>query len=180
MVENFSFFEVSTGDILVPEDYSHDSYLSEFRKQYASRHGFYMAPEVNSKNYPRASQRLVPGMRLKVSVIGIKADRPIPISHCINYLVKSGAVLTNAHGLALAYKTNKQLFERGYAYYGLDVKEMLPEDNVAYNGKTVRSGHRHPMISVPNGTVPMPTSFSHSLSSKFGAVSRFLKFTLVS
>lgn len=179
--EVFSFFEVGESrTIVVPDDYQHESYLSDFRKKFASRHGFYMAPDVNPRKYPQASQHLVPGMKLRVSVLGIDAIKPVRISNCIRFLIGKGAVLTNAQGLALAYDKADELFARGFAYYGLDVREMLPEDEVSDNiGKVLRKGHRHPMITVPNGTTPMPTTLSHALTERLGKYARFLKFTIV-
>lgn len=174
----YSFFQVGeTCDVVVPDDYEHDTYLSEFRKQFAGRHGFFMASDVNGKNYPNASQRLVPGMRLHVSAFGVKATKPVRISKCITFLVREHGVFTNAHGLALAYQRAPGLFEKGFSHYGLDVCEMLPSDQVRdHTNKVLDTRYRHPLISVPNGRTPMPVSFTHALTEQFGTLARFLKF----
>lgn len=177
----YSFFSVGESrELIVPETYRHDTFLDEFRKMSRKFPSFYMSDEINPKKYPQASQHLVPGTRLRISVTGIKTTSPVRISKCIKYLINKGAVFTNVHGLALAFTHCQELFQPGFAYYGLDLPEMLPRDSVDMGRGIMRSGYRHPTVHVPSAShSSFPRSLSHTLNERFGPLARFLEFQII-
>lgn len=179
MTEQYEFYEVKSEVFVVPEIYKHETYLAEFMKLVKGFKSCYVHDDVTSKVYPHASQHLVPGMHLKVTVMGIKATKPVRISKCIKYLIAEGAVFTNMHGLVLTFKECPDLFVDGFTYYGLDFPGMLPPHSVDVGNGHRRTGHRHPSISVPPARHSFPRSVSHTLTEKFGPLARFLKFELV-
>jgi hypothetical protein len=156
----------------VPQGYVHETFLEDFRKRNASVKKFHMVNEVSSENYPHASTKLVPGMRLEVTEIGIHDFSKIRISACVKYLINEGASLTNVHGLGLMYEQSPGFFEKGRSYTSLDVKEMLwldPDDK--------EHRYRHPYIHLPKeGEI----RFSHALNHSYGALMRLLMFKILS
>lgn len=180
MSNEYEFYQVGDSiEITVPETYRHETYLSEFRKLARGYKAFYMSDDITPSKYPQASQHLVPGMHLRVSVIGVKTSSPVRISKCIKYLIAEGAVFTNMHGLLLVFRECPDLFVPGFAYHGLDFPEMLPPDSVDTGKGILRKGYRHPVVSVPPIGRAFPRSISHSLTEKIGPLTRFLKFELI-
>ena len=179
MTEEYKFYEVKSAEIVVPGTYKHETYLAEFRKLVKGFKSCYVHEDVTSKVYPDASQRLVQGMHLRVTIMGIGATKPVRISKCMKYLIDEGTVFTNMHGLVLAFIECPDLFVDGFSYYGLDFPEMLPLYTVDVGNGHKRTGHRHPSINLPPTKHSFPRSISHTLTEKFGPLGRFLKFELI-
>jgi hypothetical protein len=176
VTEEYKFYQVGeTVNLIVPDWYRHETYLPHFRTLANGLDSFYVSKDVDLENYKYASHHLVAGSHLALSVIGIKTEKLIPISKCVKHLIENQAVLTNIHGLALAFEFHREIFLPGFGYYGLDTLDYLPKAELVV-GNQKKVGHKHPAIRIPKSKTPQSSHLGNALTGKFGKLTRFLKF----
>jgi hypothetical protein len=113
-------------DIVVPDDYDHDTRLTKFGK--AHRKEFYDYNDaITDKNYAGiASVKLTPGRKFKVKVIQIQ--KTVTPDDCLHYLDKHGGILVGAQGASLVCEQAKDKLPAAGGYVSFDKKDALGQD----------------------------------------------------
>lgn len=102
-------------------------------------------------------------------MVGLHSGTNIRISQCVTFLISEGAALTSVHGLVFAYETAPELFESGYTYVSLDVRDMMHRD---LEDKERRL--RHPYLNIPHERFNREKRIGHALIEKYGPLTRLL------
>lgn len=118
-------FLANLGEIVVLEDFDHDTYLDTFGA--AHKGDFYYYNEaLTSANFTKATTRLMPGRRLQVDAYRIKT-RVTSVDN-LAFLASQGSVLTGAQGAGLVWQQKRAQLPKGYWYASFDEKEALWKD----------------------------------------------------
>ena len=120
------FTLVSIVQIVVPDDYNHETCLADFRKEFGDEF-YYFNKDITDEKFGNVTSKLKPGQKLELRIFQI--EERISSEECLALLKSQNAILVGAQGLSLACKFAKdQLQEKGKAYLSFDKKESLWRD----------------------------------------------------
>jgi hypothetical protein len=118
-------------DIVVPEDYDHDTRLGVFIHKHGHEFNRYEM-NINDRAYVnKALIRLTPGQRIKCKVFWINGE--VCFHDCFRFLMDQNATLLNAQGITLAYEQGKDNLPIGRHYVSFDVEDSLLKHSVTHN-----------------------------------------------
>jgi hypothetical protein len=98
-----------------------DTFGKEHRKEF-----YYYDDNITSKNFSKATTKLVPGRKFQVKVFQITGT--VTSEGCMAQLRSQKAVLVGAQGASLAYEQAKDKLPKGRWYVSFDEKEALWKD----------------------------------------------------
>ncbi len=129
---------IELGDVTVPMDYKHETYIDEEGKQVRKlKNTYYFNDELNSKNFANATTKLVPGKTYRAKLFPILST--VTSEDNLNFLRRQRAILVGGQGLMLAQNQHKDKFPKGKWTVSFDEKNALWKDS---------SGcHRVPFVS---------------------------------
>lgn len=116
---------IDLGEIVVPANYQHATYLAKFRKGNKEKF-YYFNDAAIDRNYANASTKLMPGRRLQVDAYCIKT-RVTSVDN-LAFLASQGSVLTGAQGAALVFEQKRSLLPKERWYVSFDEREALWKD----------------------------------------------------
>lgn len=130
---------VKTLDIMVPDDYIHETRLADFAEAHRSEF-YYFNDGVTDSNFGKATTQMKPGQRFKVDVFQIKET--ITSEDCLAFLRSQKAILTGTQGASLVFEQKRDQLPKGQWYASFDEMERLWQDT---------AGHRVPVIRAHSG-----------------------------
>ncbi len=141
-------------EITIPLEYDHDKQIDAFaEKVKGQKTTYYYNADLNSKNFNKATTKLVPGKTYKVKRIPILSQ--VTSEDCLNRIYQEpNSILVGGQGLTVAHDLKKEIFPKGKYTVSFDKKEALWED----------SGGRH---RVPRVLASVDGDFEFSLG-RFG------------
>ncbi|MFA6515394.1 MAG: hypothetical protein WCT42_04000 [Candidatus Paceibacterota bacterium] len=114
-------------EFTVPADYEHDSQLdtsAEKTKKLKTTYSF--NDELTSKNFAKATNKLVPGKTYKVKIFPILTT--VTSGDCINFLSKQNAILVGGQGVTLLQENKSDAFPFDKWTVSFDQKDSLWKD----------------------------------------------------
>ncbi len=115
-------------ELTVPADYNHDTQIdTSAKKAKKEKTTYYYNDDLNSKNFAKATNKLVPGKTYKVKIFPILAT--VTSEDCMTFLRKQNAVLAGGQGATLVYDRAKDQLPKGKWTVSFDEKEALWEDS---------------------------------------------------
>ncbi len=133
---NTRFQLVKTLDIIVPNDYVHQTHLATFAEAHRSEF-YYFNEGITDENFSRVTTQLKLGQRLKVDVFQIK--QTVTSEDCLAFLKSQQAILTGAQGVSLVYEQKREELSKGRWHVSFDEKNALWKDAAGF--------HRVPRIT---------------------------------
>lgn len=128
------------GSFTVPADYSHNTQIDDFvvkTKDLKSTYYYYYNSNLSSKNFAKATTKLVPGKTYAIKMFPILET--VESEDCLNRLKSEpGNVLVGAQGVTALHNDQPDIFPVGKYTVSFDDKEALWED----------AGGRHGVPSV--------------------------------
>lgn len=117
-------FLADLGEIVVPDDYVHETRLDLFGA--ANRAAFYNYNEgITSANFAKASTRLEPGRRLHVTAYRVKKGCVVTSTDNRDFLKKKRSVLTGAHGNSLVWEQKRDVLPKDLWHLSFDEEDTL-------------------------------------------------------
>lgn len=119
--------------ITIPAGYQHDSQLDTFAKNTKElKTTYYFNDELNSKNFAKATNKLIPGKTYKVKIFPILSR--VESEDCMTFLRKQNAILVGGQGVTLTYDLAKDQLPKGKWTVSFDEKDALWEDAGGLHG----------------------------------------------
>jgi hypothetical protein len=123
---------LKTVEIVVPENYDHDTRLDSFHREHGGEF-YYYNDAVTDANYSgKATTRLVPGRKLRVKIFQIKTQ--VSSDECMAFLLSQKAILTGAHGASLVWEQKKEDLLINRWSISFDEKDALWQDSDGDHG----------------------------------------------
>ena len=119
------FTVLSSFELTVPKKYGHDKQLATFAENSRSKFA-YWNDDTTDAHFARTSNKLVPGKKYVVDVIGI--NQLVTSEECLGYLQARKAILVGAQGISLVWQLKKDKFPIGKWMASFDVKDVLWKD----------------------------------------------------
>jgi hypothetical protein len=114
-------------ELTVPVGYSHDTQIdTSGKKVKKEKTTYYYNNDLTSKNFAKATNKLVPGKTYKVKIFPIL--QTVTSEDCMTFLKKQNAVLVGGQGATLVYDLAKDQLPKGKWTVSFDEKEALWED----------------------------------------------------
>jgi len=123
---------LKTVEIVVPDNYNHDTRLDSFRTQYGGKFYYYNDAITDANYSAKATVRLVPGRKMKVKIFQIKGQ--VSSDECMTFLRSQKAVLTGAHGASLVWEQKKEELPVSRWSISFDEKDALWQDSDGHHG----------------------------------------------
>jgi len=121
------------GTFTVPADYNHDTQIDDFGvKTKDLKSTYYYNPNLTSKNFAGASNKLVPGKTYAIKMFWLLGDR-ISSKDCLAFLKENNAILVGAQGLTALHTDQPEIFPIGKYTVSFDEKEALLKDADGYH-----------------------------------------------
>jgi hypothetical protein len=118
-------------ELTVPADYNHDTQIdTSGKKARKEKTTYYYNDDLISKNFAKATNKLVPGKTYKVKIIPIL--QTVTSEDCMTFLKKQNAVLVGGQGATLVYDLAKDKLPKGKYTVSFDEKEALWKDAGGY------------------------------------------------
>ncbi len=114
------------GEIVVPSDYDHATWLQVFRERNYEQFCYY-SDAITDTNFSNPTRVLKPGDRLSLRVFR-QAGGITTSEERLAFLATQNAVLVGAQGAALAWERKRAELPTGYSHASMDAKERLFED----------------------------------------------------
>ncbi len=115
-------------ELIVPVDYNHDTQIDTFRvKTEALKTTSYFYDELTSKNFAKATNKLIPAKKYKVKIFPILAE--VSSSDCLSFLAKQKVILVGGQGLTLVQDLKSEEFPVDKTVVSFDEKNTLWEDS---------------------------------------------------
>jgi len=116
-------------DLTVPTDYNHDTVIDDQKKKLKKlKTTYYYNDDLNSKNFAKATNKLVPGKTYIVKIFPILES--VTSEDCMTFLKKQRAILVGGQGVLLANDLKGDEFPIGKWTVSFDEKEALWKDSV--------------------------------------------------
>jgi hypothetical protein len=115
-------------EITVPVDYKHDTQIDSFAKRVKKeKTTYYYNDAFTSKNFAKATNKLVPGKKLKVKIFPIL--KTAKSEECMTFLKKQNAILAGGQGVTLLYDLAKDQLPKNKWTVSFDEKDALWTDS---------------------------------------------------
>ncbi|MFA6919575.1 MAG: hypothetical protein WC264_00800 [Candidatus Paceibacterota bacterium] len=115
-------------EFTIPTDYDHKKQIDKFTKQVKNSKGTdYYNNDINSKNFSKTSNKLIPGKTYKVKIFPILDT--VKSEDCLAFLKQQNAFLVGAQGLTLLQSMKNDKFPLGTRIVSFDEKESLWKDD---------------------------------------------------
>jgi hypothetical protein len=115
-------------DLTVPADYNHDTFIDDQKKKLKKlKNTYYYNDDLNSKNYAKATNKLMPGKTYRVKIFPILEG--VTSEDCMTFLKKQRAILVGGQGVLLANDLKGDEFPVGKWTVSFDEKEALWKDS---------------------------------------------------
>ncbi|MCD8494951.1 MAG: hypothetical protein LRY41_02420 [Candidatus Pacebacteria bacterium] len=114
------------GAFTVPADYNHDTQIDDFgAKTKDLKSTYYYNDALTSKNFAKATNKLVPGKTYAIKIFPI-LESNISSEDCLNRLkAEPGNVLVGAHGITALQSNQPDIFPKGKWTASFDEKDAL-------------------------------------------------------
>jgi hypothetical protein len=118
---------LSDFEFTVPKDYNHDTQIYVFAEKTKKLKTTYcFSDALTSKNFAKATNKLVPGKTYRVRIFPIL--EPVPSKGCMIFLKKQNAILVGGQGITLLQDQKADEFLVGKRTVSFDEKDALCED----------------------------------------------------
>jgi len=115
------------GTFTVPTDYNHDTQVDVFGKKTRKlKSTYYYNNELTSKNFSKATNKLVPGKTYTIKMFPI--SETVQSEDCLAFLASNNATLVGAQGLTALQKDQPEIFPTGKYTVSFDEKDTLWKD----------------------------------------------------
>jgi len=112
------------GTFTVPTDYNHDTQVDVFGKKTRKlKSTYYYNDELTSKNFSKATNKLVPGKTYAIKMFPI--SETVQSKDCLAFLASNNATLVGAQGLTALQKDQPEIFPTGKYTVSFDEKDTL-------------------------------------------------------
>ncbi len=112
------------GTFTVPADYNHDKWLDEFAEKARNlKKRYYYNAGLTSKNFLKATNKLVPGKTYGIKLFSILEK--VKSEECLSFLKSANAIFFGAHGITALQVNQPDVFSPGRCIYSFDEKEAL-------------------------------------------------------
>jgi hypothetical protein len=117
----------------VPVDYDHNTWLDTFAEQTkAMSTPPYFDEELTSANFAKATNQFVPGKTYEALFFPVLV-MSTPHQYCVEFLLRQGIMLGNAHGLTLLCANMPEAFPAVKYTVSLDEENSLWKDPNGYH-----------------------------------------------
>ncbi|MEI8223799.1 MAG: hypothetical protein WCG20_01610 [bacterium] len=114
-------------ELTVPTDYNHDTQIdTSGAKARKEKTTYYYNDDLTSKNFAKATNKLVPGKTYKVKIFPILST--VTSEDCMALLRKQKAILVGGQGATLVYDLAKDKLPKGKWTASFDEKDALWKD----------------------------------------------------
>ncbi len=121
------------GTFTVPIDYNHDTQIDVFAKKTNKlRTIYYFDGNLNSQNFAKSSNKLVPGKTYRIKLFSILEEASS--GKCLCFLKANNAILVGGQGLTALQENQPSIFPDGKWVVSFDEKGSLWEDCLGYLG----------------------------------------------
>jgi len=125
--DNFFGFVIKEFEITIPNNYDHDSQIDIFvKKEKFEKIDFFCSKYFTSRNFAKATNKLIPGKTYKVKIVPIL--KKVESEDCIAFLRRQNAILVGGQGLTLVCDLAKDQLPKGKLIISFDEKDALWED----------------------------------------------------
>lgn len=116
------------GTFIVPSDYNHDTQVDDFgKKTHKLKSTYYYNDQLTSKNFAKATNKLVPGKTYAIKMFPILET--VQSEDCLNRLkAEPGNVLVGAQGVTALQAQQPDIFPTGKWTLSFDEKDALWKD----------------------------------------------------
>ena len=116
----------------VPTDYNHDTQVDVFGKKTRKlKSTYYYNDELTSKNFSKATNKLVPGKTYVIKMFPI--SETVQSEDCLAFLASNNATLVGAQGLTALQNDQPEIFPTGKYTVSFDEKDTLWKDAGGYH-----------------------------------------------
>ena len=127
------------GTFTVPDNYNHDTQVDDFAKKTRKlKSTYYYNDELTSKNFSKATNKLIPGKTYGVKMFPL-LEGGISSEDCLAFLESNNAILVGAQGITALQADQPDIFPTGKWTVSFDEKDALWKD--------AGGGHRVPYVS---------------------------------
>jgi hypothetical protein len=125
-------------ELTIPNDYDHDSQIDTSAKKTKNENTTHFYNDaLTSKNFAKATNKLIPGKTYKVKIFPIL--QRVTSEDCMAFLRKQNAILVGGQGATLVYDLAKDQLPKGKWTASFDEKDALWEN--------ADGGHGVPSVS---------------------------------
>ena len=115
------------GTFTVPTDYNHDTQVDDFGKKTRKlRSTYYYNDNLTSKNFSKATNKLIPGKTYGVKMFPILET--VQSEDCLAFLKSKDAILVGAQGVTALQADQPDIFPTGKGTVSFDEKDVLWKD----------------------------------------------------
>lgn len=117
------------GLIIIPKDYNHDTQIDEFEKAYgedAWKSTYYYNSDLTSKNFAKATTKLVPGKTYEVVMVPILET--VKSEDCLAFIEYEKGIKIGGQGVTLLHDKQPDIFPVGKWTVAFDEKDALWKD----------------------------------------------------
>lgn len=116
------------GSFTIPNDYNHETQVDTFGKKTRKiKSTYYYNDKLTSKNFSKATNKLVPGKTYAIKMFPISES--VKSEDCLNRLkAEPGSILVGAQGVTLLQEHQPDLFPVGKWSVSFDEKDALWKD----------------------------------------------------
>lgn len=120
------------GTFTVPDNYNHDTQVDDFAKKTRKlKSTYYYNDELTSKNFSKATSKLVSGKTYGIKLFPIL--EAVESEDCLAFLKSNNAILVGAQGVTALQADQPDIFPTGKWTVSFDEKDALWKDADGYH-----------------------------------------------